>query len=368
MSRRRPKRNGESTRRSATTTRAAWTRRPSRRRAWPAEAHARAIAAIKTKATGHRAQPACTRTARARCSRSAPSRLQEREPYLAPDGGPGRPEPARPGSTTSRTTSASPPSASSTRPRAEDVRVARDPSDVAARGRDRAGHRDRPGQGLAGARQAPRAVEHLSQDDAPGAGALAPASTGTRTSRPRRARPSRTSTWAGRLLQGCERPHRPEGLEDWRPTCAGARWTRPSPLLPAAFVNESFAFNDKLLRGTKELRPRLEALRGFHRQPARGGAGPALRGEDLRRRGQGAHVEDVAALRRRCATTSRPCLDDGHDRMQALVKLGRHRHKTAIREVARLFACHHHARGRAGNALRADGFEPRASSRASASP
>jgi putative endopeptidase len=45
-------------------------------------------------------------------------------------------------------------------------------------------------------------------------------------------------------------------LDDWK---AYLRWQTirdAAPLLPAAFVNENFNFNDKILSGTKELRPR----------------------------------------------------------------------------------------------------------------
>ena len=67
-----------------------------------------------------------------------------------------------------------------------------------------------------------------------------------------------------------------------------------APALSKAFVDENFAFYGKTLSGTTELEVALEALHQGGRPADGRGARARVRGEDVRRRGQGAHAEDGA--------------------------------------------------------------------------
>ena len=90
----------------------------------------------------------------------------------------------------------------------------------------------------------------------------------------------------------------------------------------------------------------LEALREGHRPEPGHGTGPALRGPDLRPRGQGAHAEDGEGHRERDAAGHRPVdLDVGHHQEAGLRKAEHHREQHRLsRPVARLQQRDHQVR------------------------
>jgi len=150
-----------------------------------------------------------------------------------------------------------------------------------------------------------------------------------------------------------------KSLEDWKTYLRWRALDEASPLLPAAFVNESFAFNDKLLRGTRELRPRWKRCVDFTDNQLGEALGQRYVEKTFGAEGKERTSKMVAALETalRNDIQTLPWMTDT-TKKQALVKLDAIANKIGYPEKWRDYSTVTIARGDAlGNALRADGFE-----------
>ena len=235
-------------------------------------------------------------------------------------------------------------------PRRRDVRAGGRAEGGRGQGRpDRARHRDRPRQGLARPRQAARPRQPRPPDDPQGArGAGARLRLGRLLQGHRRPGLRRAQRLLARLLQGDgpgPRRAQPRRLEDL-PALAHRPRRRAAP--PRGLRQRELQLLRQDPQRHQGAAAALEALRRAHRPAARRGAGPALRGGQVRRRGQGAHAEDGGGARGRPRPRHpRPPLDDRRHQEAGAREARRHRQQDRLsRPLARLLDGEDRARRR----------------------
>jgi len=183
-----------------------------------------------------------------------------------------------------------------------------DPSDVAPGNRDRAGHRDRPAKVSLERvkRREPSNIYHkMTRQEL---AALAPRFDWNAyfTSAGAPAFSDLNVAWPD-FFKGASDLIDQKSLEDWKTYLRWRALDEASPLLPAAFVNESFAFNDKLLRRDQGAAARWKRCVDFtDNQLGRRWASATWRRPSAPR-ARARTSKMVAALETACATTSRPC-------------------------------------------------------------
>jgi endothelin-converting enzyme/putative endopeptidase len=148
-------------------------------------------------------------------------------------------------------------------------------------------------------------------------------------------------------------------VDDWKTYLRWRALDEAAPLLPAAFVNENFAFNDKLLRGTKELRPRWKRCVDLTDNQLGEALGQRYVEATFGAEGKERTSRMVSALETalRSDIQTLPWMTDA-TKKQAEAKLDAIANKIGYPENWRDYSPVTIARGDAlGNALRADGFE-----------